>query len=75
MEILLKKDVKGVGHAGDIKKVADGYARNYLLPQGLATHANQGAAKQALQIKSTTAAQGRARAPNPPCRWHNGSPG
>jgi large subunit ribosomal protein L9 len=54
MEVLLKKDVKGVGHAGDIKKVADGYGRNYLIPQGLASHANQGAAKQAVQIKSTT---------------------
>jgi large subunit ribosomal protein L9 len=54
MEVLLKKDVKGVGHAGDIKKVADGYARNYLIPQGLATHADQGAAKQAQQIKSAT---------------------
>ena len=54
MEVLLKKDVKGVGHAGDIKKVADGYGRNYLIPQGLASQANQGAAKQAVQIKSTT---------------------
>jgi len=54
MEVLLKKDVKGVGNAGDIKKVADGYGRNYLIPQGLASHANQGAAKQAVQIKSTT---------------------
>lgn len=54
MEVLLKKDVKGVGHAGDIKKVADGYARNYLIPQGLASQSNQGAAKQAVQIKSTT---------------------
>lgn len=54
MEVLLKKDVKGVGHAGDIKKVADGYARNFLIPQGLASHANQGAAKQAVRIKSTT---------------------
>lgn len=54
MEVLLKKDVKGVGHAGDIKKVADGYGRNYLIPQGLASQANQGAAKQAVQIKSTS---------------------
>ncbi len=54
MEVLLKKDVKGVGNAGDIKKVADGYGRNYLIPQGLASQANQGAAKQAVQIKSTT---------------------
>jgi large subunit ribosomal protein L9 len=54
MEVLLKKDIKGVGHAGDIKKVADGYARNYLIPMGLAAQADQGAAKQAQQIKATT---------------------
>jgi large subunit ribosomal protein L9 len=52
MEVLLKQDVKGVGHAGDIKKVASGYARNYLIPQGLAMPADKGAAKQAQQIKS-----------------------
>jgi large subunit ribosomal protein L9 len=52
MEVLLKQDVKGVGHAGDIKKVASGYARNFLIPQGLAMPANKGAAKQAKQIKS-----------------------
>lgn len=52
MEVLLKQDVKGVGSAGDIKKVAGGYARNFLIPQGLATPANKGATKQAQQIKS-----------------------
>lgn len=52
MEVLLKQDVKGVGSAGDIKKVAAGYARNFLIPQGLASAANQGAAKQAEQIKA-----------------------
>jgi len=52
MEVLLKQDVKGVGHAGDIKKVAGGYARNFLIPQGLAMPANKGATKQAEQIKS-----------------------
>ena len=52
MEVLLKQDVKGVGHAGDIKKVASGYARNFLIPQGLAIPADKGAAKQAQQIKS-----------------------
>ena len=51
MEILLKKDVKGVGRAGDIKKVADGYARNYLIPQGLAIGSSGGATKQAKQIR------------------------
>ncbi|MFO7583646.1 MAG: bL9 family ribosomal protein, partial [Anaerolineales bacterium] len=36
MKILLTKDVYKLGRAGDIKKVADGYGRNFLLPQGLA---------------------------------------
>jgi large subunit ribosomal protein L9 len=53
MEVLLKQDVKGVGHAGDIKAVASGYARNFLIPQGLAVPANKGAAKQAQQIKAS----------------------
>lgn len=63
MEVLLKQDVKGVGHAGDIKKVASGYARNFLIPQGLAMPADKGAAKQAQQIKSAaTRKQERERA-------------
>lgn len=52
MNVLLKKDVDSLGHAGDIKKVADGYARNYLFPQGLAIPADKGAAKQAEQLKA-----------------------
>lgn len=52
MNVLLKKDVDGLGYAGDIKKVADGYARNYLLPRGLAIPADKGAAKQAEQIRA-----------------------
>jgi large subunit ribosomal protein L9 len=36
MKVLLLKDVYKLGRAGDVKKVADGYGRNYLLPQGMA---------------------------------------
>lgn len=52
MNVLLKKDVEGLGHAGDIKKVADGYARNYLIPRGLAVPADKGVSKQVEQLKA-----------------------
>ena len=39
MEVILKKDVKGTGKAGDIVKVSDGFARNRLIPAGLAVEA------------------------------------
>jgi large subunit ribosomal protein L9 len=51
MKVLLLQDVFKLGRAGDIKKVADGYGRNYLIPQGLATLATPGALKQAEHIK------------------------
>jgi len=40
MKVILKDDVKNVGNMGDIVKVADGYARNYLVPRGLAVEAS-----------------------------------
>jgi large subunit ribosomal protein L9 len=52
MKILLIKDVYKLGRAGDIKKVADGYGRNFLLPQGLAILATAGAIKQIDTIRS-----------------------
>jgi large subunit ribosomal protein L9 len=52
MKVLLIKDVYKLGRAGDVKKVADGYGRNFLLPQGLAVLATAGAMKQAERIKS-----------------------
>ncbi len=52
MKVLLTKDVYKLGRAGDIKKVADGYGRNYLLPQGLAVIATAGAIKQAEKIRA-----------------------
>jgi len=39
MRILLCEDIRGLGWLGDVVEVNDGYARNYLLPQGLAKHA------------------------------------
>lgn len=42
MKVIFLQDVKGKGRKGDLKEVADGYARNYLLPRGLAVEANKG---------------------------------
>ncbi|MBL8062601.1 MAG: 50S ribosomal protein L9 [Anaerolineales bacterium] len=52
MKVLLMKDVYKLGRAGDIKKVADGFGRNFLIPQGLAVLATEGALKQVQKIKS-----------------------
>ncbi len=51
MKVLLLKDVYKLGRAGDVKRVADGYGRNYLIPQGLAVLASAGALKQVEQIR------------------------
>ncbi|MCF7936848.1 MAG: 50S ribosomal protein L9 [Synergistales bacterium] len=45
MKIILKDDVNNVGKAGDLAEVADGYARNFLIPRGLAEQATQGRLK------------------------------
>ena len=52
MKVLLIKDVYKLGHAGEIKKVADGFGRNYLLPQSMAVLATPGALKQSEKIKT-----------------------
>jgi large subunit ribosomal protein L9 len=51
MKVLLLKDVYKLGRAGDIKKVADGYGRNYLIPKSMALLATPGAVKQADHIR------------------------
>jgi large subunit ribosomal protein L9 len=51
MQVLPLKDVAGVGHAGDIKEVSGGYAKNYLLPKKLAVPASEGAQKQAQSLR------------------------
>jgi large subunit ribosomal protein L9 len=52
MKVMLVKDVYKLGRAGDIKKVADGYGRNFLIPQGFAVLATDGALKQVRKIKA-----------------------
>jgi large subunit ribosomal protein L9 len=46
MEIILREDVQHLGRAGEVVKVKDGYARNYLLPKGLAYPATDGNRKR-----------------------------
>ena len=41
MEVILLKDVKGLGHSGDIIKVRPGFARNKLIPEGMALRASK----------------------------------
>jgi large subunit ribosomal protein L9 len=52
MKVLLLQDVYKLGRAGDVKKVANGYGRNYLIPQGLAVLATPGALAQADRIRA-----------------------
>jgi len=51
MKVLLLKDVYKLGRAGDVKRVADGYGRNYLLPQGMAVLATAEALKMSERIR------------------------
>ena len=51
MRVLLTKDVENVGHAGDVKEVADGYGRNYLLRRKLAVAAGKGAEAEAKRLR------------------------
>jgi large subunit ribosomal protein L9 len=51
MKIILQKPVDNLGSPGDVAEVADGYARNYLIPRGLAIKAEKGALKHAESLK------------------------
>ena len=53
MRVILKAEVRGLGRTGEIKDVADGYARNYLLPKGLAIEATGGELKVLAQERQT----------------------
>jgi large subunit ribosomal protein L9 len=51
MRVILRNDLAGIGKRGDIVEVADGHARNYLLPKGFAFVASEGAVSQAHQMR------------------------
>jgi len=51
MQVILRNDLEGLGKRGDIVDVADGHARNYLLPKGLAISASAGAVEQAAKMR------------------------
>ncbi len=51
MKVILQKDHPNLGEAGDIKEVADGFARNFLIPQKIAIRADEGSTKAALHQK------------------------
>jgi large subunit ribosomal protein L9 len=51
MKLILTREVAGLGSAGDIVEVADGYGRNFLVPRGAAILWSKGAEKQIVQIK------------------------
>lgn len=53
MKVILKEDVKNLGTMGQIVNVADGYARNFLIPKGLAIEANPKNIKSMEHIKRT----------------------
>lgn len=55
MKVILMADVKNLGKKGDLVQVAEGYARNYLLPRGLATEATEGKMKQLAQQQASAA--------------------
>ena len=55
MKVMLIKDVQNVGQAGDVKEVADGYGRNFLIPRRMAVLAGRGAEAEARRLREATA--------------------
>jgi large subunit ribosomal protein L9 len=54
VRVILKAEIRGLGRIGEIKDVADGYARNYLLPKGLAIEATGGELKHLAQERQAS---------------------
>jgi len=57
VKVVLRADVENLGRKGDLLDVSDGYARNFLVPRGLALRASKGAAKQAEAMRRNRAAR------------------
>jgi len=55
MEIILKKDITNLGYKNDLIKVKDGYARNYLIPKGMAVIATDSSKKELAELKKQQA--------------------
>ncbi len=52
MKVILLQNIKGFGQIGDVKNVPDGYARNFLLPKGMAKSATDGSLKEVESLKA-----------------------
>ena len=57
MEVILKQKIDKLGDVGDIVRVKDGYARNYLMPRGLVVEATRGNVKEVEELKNQIAAR------------------
>ena len=57
MKVVLRDDVENVGRKGDLVEVADGYARNFLVPRGLALKATKGVVEQAESMRRSRQAK------------------
>jgi large subunit ribosomal protein L9 len=55
LKVMLIKDISNVGLAGDVKEVADGYGRNFLIPRRMAVLAGRGAEAEARRLREATA--------------------
>jgi large subunit ribosomal protein L9 len=58
MKLILTQEVDGLGAAGDVVEVKDGYGRNYLVPRGVAIRWTRGGEKQVESIKAARASRG-----------------
>ena len=70
MEIILKKDITGLGYKNDLVTVKDGYARNFLIPKGAAIVATASAKKVVAEVKKQQHTK-KIKSEKKPNRWPN----